>query len=72
MRVKVIQEFRRGGELQTINSMIDIPAPLLPSLSNYVALPDDYDAKKLPTYCAAGDAWCSSKIGLTECMKCKK
>ena len=26
--------------------------------------------RDLPAYCATGNAWCSSKLGLTPCMKC--
>ena len=71
MQVKVIQPFRRGGELQAVNSLIEIPAAMLPKMAGLVTMPDDYDAKKLPAYCSVGDAWCSSKLRLSPCQQCE-
>lgn len=70
MLVKVIKEFCRGGNPQAIESVISIPAVMLPTLSEFVCLPDDYDETKLPAYCATGNAWCSAKLGLSKCSNC--
>jgi hypothetical protein len=71
MKVKIVQPFRRGGILQTVDSLIEIPATMYLNLAGFVTMPDDYDAKKLPAYCETENAWCSSKLGLTTCLNCK-
>lgn len=65
-------ETQQGKVILPVGKILELSEDQARKLSSKLKPVPPNGGRDLPAYCEIGNAWCSSKLGLTPCRECEK